>query len=69
MGAGIAQLAAAAGAHTLVHDPDAEALERGLAGIAARLAREVEKGRLEAGTAGHGRGGRGARRRSPTPTS
>ena len=52
MGAGIAQLAAAAGARTLVHDPDAEALERGLAGIAERLEREVEKGRLEAGAAG-----------------
>ncbi len=52
MGAGIAQLAAAAGARTLVHDPDAAALERGLAGIAARLEREVEKGRLAAGAAG-----------------
>ena len=52
MGAGIAQLAAAAGARTLVHDPDADALERGLAGIAERLEREVEKGRLEAGAAG-----------------
>jgi 3-hydroxybutyryl-CoA dehydrogenase len=52
MGAGIAQLAAAAGARTLVHDPDAGALERGLAGIGKRLAREVEKGRLEAGAAG-----------------
>ena len=52
MGAGIAQLAAAAGARTLVHDPDAEALERGLAGIAERLEHEVEKGRLEAGAAG-----------------
>jgi 3-hydroxybutyryl-CoA dehydrogenase len=53
MGAGIAQLAAATGARTLVHDPDADALERGLAGVRTRLAREVEKGRLaedEAGT-------------------
>src|SRR4051794_23101475 len=52
MGAGIAQLAAAAGARTLVHDPDAGALERGLAGIAERLEHEVERGRLEAGAAG-----------------
>ena len=52
MGAGIAQLACAAGARTLVHDPDADALERGLAGIRKRLEREVEKGRLEEGAAG-----------------
>src|SRR5215211_3641824 len=52
MGAGIAQLACAAGARTLVHDPDGAALERGLAGIRKRLEREVEKGRLEAGGAG-----------------
>ncbi len=52
MGAGIAQLAAAAGARTLVHDPDPDALERGLAGIAERLEHEVEQGRLEAGAAG-----------------
>ena len=30
MGAGIAQLACLAGAETLLHDPAAEALERGL---------------------------------------
>ena len=52
MGAGIAQLAAASGARTLVHDPDAGALERGLAGVRKRLDREVEKGRLEEGAAG-----------------
>jgi 3-hydroxybutyryl-CoA dehydrogenase len=52
MGAGIAQLAAASGARTLVHDPDADALERGLAGVRKRLEREVEKGRLEEGAAG-----------------
>src|SRR5690348_7456059 len=46
MGAGIAQLAAAeAGARTLVHDPDAAALERGLASIRRRLERDVERGR------------------------
>ena len=37
MGAGIAQLAAASGARTLVHDPDGEALERGLASARERL--------------------------------
>jgi 3-hydroxybutyryl-CoA dehydrogenase len=47
MGAGIAQLAAQAGARTLVHDPDAGALERGLAGLRARLERAVERGRVE----------------------
>jgi 3-hydroxybutyryl-CoA dehydrogenase len=52
MGAGIAQLACAAGARTLLHDPDADALERGLAGIRKRLEREVEKGRFEEGAAG-----------------
>jgi 3-hydroxybutyryl-CoA dehydrogenase len=52
MGAGIAQLAAATGARTLVHDPDAAALECGLSAITEQLAREVEKGRLETGAAG-----------------
>ena len=37
MGAGIAQLAAASGARTLVHDPDPEALERGIARARKRL--------------------------------
>ena len=37
MGAGIAQLAAAAGSRALVHDPDGEALERGLARARKRL--------------------------------
>src|SRR5438045_1855786 len=48
MGAGIAQLAATAGARTLLHDPVPEALERGLAGIRRRLEREAERGRLSA---------------------
>src|SRR4051794_32595655 len=39
MGAGIAQLAAGIGARVLVHDPDPEALERGLASARRRLAR------------------------------
>ena len=61
MGAGIAQLAAASGARTLVHDPDADALERGLARARKRLDDEVGA-RLE-------RAPPGARARSPTPTS
>jgi len=47
MGAGIAQLAAAAGARTLLHDPVPEARERGLAQIAEGLERWRTKGRLE----------------------
>jgi 3-hydroxybutyryl-CoA dehydrogenase len=54
MGAGIAQLAAAAGARTLVHDPDAGALERGIASARGRLEKRGPEGaadRLEgAGT-------------------
>ena len=46
MGAGIAQLAAQAGARTLVHDPDAAALGRALAGIRSRLDRAAERGRM-----------------------
>jgi 3-hydroxybutyryl-CoA dehydrogenase len=51
MGAGIAQLGCLSGARTLLHDPDAAALERGLEGIRARLARSVERGRLSASEA------------------
>jgi 3-hydroxybutyryl-CoA dehydrogenase len=47
MGAGIAQLATATGARTLLHDPVPEALERGLAQIADGLERWRAKGRLE----------------------
>ena len=68
MGAGIAQLACAAGARTLVHDPDADALERGLAGIAqAARARGREGARSRRRAAGRSR----RRRRSassPTPS-
>jgi 3-hydroxybutyryl-CoA dehydrogenase len=46
MGAGIAQLACRAGARTLLHDPDPEALERGIAGIERHLERGVERGRI-----------------------
>jgi 3-hydroxybutyryl-CoA dehydrogenase len=52
MGAGIAQLAAASGADVLVYDPDKPALASGIRSIGDRLAREVEKGRLEPGRAG-----------------
>ena len=51
MGAGIAQLACVAGMTTRLHDPDPDALARGRDGIARRLAREVEKGRMEAAAA------------------
>ena len=47
MGAGIAQLAAQAGARTLVHDPDGGALDRGLSGVRERLERAVERGRAD----------------------
>ncbi|MCW3030727.1 MAG: 3-hydroxybutyryl-CoA dehydrogenase [Solirubrobacterales bacterium] len=46
MGSGIAQLAARSGARTLLHDPLAEALERGLARARGGLAKEAAKGRL-----------------------
>jgi 3-hydroxybutyryl-CoA dehydrogenase len=45
MGAGIAQLAAVAGARVLVHDPVAEAVERGIGSARAGLAKGAEKGR------------------------
>lgn len=45
MGAGIAQLACRAGARTLLHDPDPEALARGLASIVAALDRGALHGR------------------------
>jgi 3-hydroxybutyryl-CoA dehydrogenase len=51
MGAGIAQLAAQAGARTLLHDPVPAALERGIDGIAGALDRQVAKGRMEADAA------------------
>jgi 3-hydroxybutyryl-CoA dehydrogenase len=51
MGAGIAQLAAQAGAATLLHDPDPAALERGIALIAKGLGRLEAKGRLGGATA------------------
>jgi len=46
MGAGIAQLAARAGARTLLHDPVAEALAGGVAKIEDGLGKEAAKGRI-----------------------
>jgi 3-hydroxybutyryl-CoA dehydrogenase len=46
MGAGIAQLGAAAGMRTLLHDPVAEALESGTTAARKGLAKWVEKGRV-----------------------
>ena len=51
MGAGIAQVAAAAGYDVVLRDVTPEALERGLGSIRASYAKFVEKGRLEAGAA------------------
>src|SRR4051794_26922837 len=45
MGAGIAQLAAEAGADVLVQDPQPGAARRALDGIAQRMDRDVERGR------------------------
>jgi 3-hydroxybutyryl-CoA dehydrogenase len=48
MGAGIAQLAARSGARTLLHDPLADALQRGAKRAREGLATEATKGRLSA---------------------
>jgi 3-hydroxybutyryl-CoA dehydrogenase len=47
MGAGIAQLGAAAGMRTLLHDPVPGALERGAEGVRRGLSKWVEKGRVD----------------------
>src|SRR5918994_1812549 len=47
MGAGIAQLAAQAGARCLLADPDAQALERGLEAARGRIERGIDRGRLQ----------------------
>jgi 3-hydroxybutyryl-CoA dehydrogenase len=52
MGAGIAQLGAAAGMRTLLHDPVPEALERGTKGARRGLAKWAEKGRVGEEAAG-----------------
>jgi 3-hydroxybutyryl-CoA dehydrogenase len=46
MGSGIAQLACRSGAHTLLHDPIPEALERGLQRAKDGLQKEAARGRL-----------------------
>ena len=51
MGAGIAQLAAAAGVRTLVHDPDELALQRGLDRARDGLSKWAAKGRVAADAA------------------
>ena len=51
MGAGIAQLSAAAAFRTLLHDPVPEALERGTESARRGLAKWAEKGRVGAGAA------------------
>ncbi len=48
MGAGIAQVAAAAGHPVLLFDMAAEAVEKGVAGVGRVLNRSVERGRLDA---------------------
>jgi len=52
MGAGIAQLGAAAGMRTLLHDPVPEALERGAEGVRRGLSKWAEKGRVGEDAAG-----------------
>jgi 3-hydroxybutyryl-CoA dehydrogenase len=52
MGAGIAQLACRSGAHTLLHDPVAEALQRGLEKARDGLGKEAARGKLTAEQAG-----------------
>jgi 3-hydroxybutyryl-CoA dehydrogenase len=47
MGAGIAQVSAAAGFHVLLADVDRDRAEAGKAGIAKRLTRDVEKGKID----------------------
>ncbi|MDP9018803.1 MAG: 3-hydroxyacyl-CoA dehydrogenase NAD-binding domain-containing protein [Candidatus Eremiobacteraeota bacterium] len=53
MGAGIAQVAAASGAHVLLHDREERFVQRGLDGIGKNLDRGVEKGRLTSEQRGH----------------
>ena len=48
MGAGIAQVIAASGYKTILWDASPQAIERGIAGIDARLTKGVEKGSIEA---------------------
>ena len=50
MGAGIAQVSAQAGYRVLLADVDKARAEAGKAGIAKRLARDIEKGKIDAAT-------------------
>jgi len=56
MGSGIAQVAAAAGFHTVVREVSGEIVEKGLKNIDKNLARLVEKGALDEGAKGEIRG-------------
>jgi 3-hydroxybutyryl-CoA dehydrogenase len=56
MGAGIAQVAAAAGFQTVVREVSGEVVEKGLKNIEKNLARLVEKGALDEGKKGEIRG-------------
>ena len=51
MGSGIAHLGCVAGMRTLLHDPDDDALDRGMSRILRQLDREVSKGRMAADVA------------------
>ena len=53
MGSGIAQVAAASGAHVILHDREESFVERGLDVIRKNLDRGVEKGRMTAEHASH----------------
>jgi 3-hydroxybutyryl-CoA dehydrogenase len=55
MGSGIAQLGCVAGIETRLHDPDAQALERGHDRILRQLDREVSRGRMDEAAAGRAR--------------
>ena len=57
MGNGIAQLAARSGARTLLYDPFAEALEKGIAGRPQGPGQGSRKGQAERGAGGEGRRG------------
>src|SRR5690242_12542549 len=48
MGGGIAQTCAQFGFETVVREVSQELLDKGMAGIAGRLARDVDKGKLDA---------------------
>src|ERR1700680_495056 len=56
MGSGIAQVAAAAGFHTVVREVSGEIVEKGLKNIDKNLARLVEKGALDESKKGEIRG-------------